>query len=119
MNADHELDEAEVTEMTQMISALEQNGFTHDLATKVYQEINKTFGLKRKEMPYEELDEETKYNEILRVIGFNDGKNSEIAFDSLNEVIRNCIPYREGYELGKHLREDIDYQNMTSKGMRR
>ena len=31
-------------------------------------------------MPYEELDEETKYNEILRVIGFNDGKNSEIAF---------------------------------------
>ena len=33
MNADHELDEAEVTEMTQMISALEQNGFTHDLAT--------------------------------------------------------------------------------------
>ena len=59
------------------------------------------------------------YNEILRVIGFNDGKNSEIAFDSLNEVIRNCIPYREGYELGKHLREDIDYQNMTSKGMRR
>ena len=90
-----------------------------DNITKVYQEINKTFGLKRKEMPYEELDEETKYNEILRVIGFNDGKNSEIAFDSLNEVIRNCIPYREGYELGKHLREDIDYQNMTSKGMRR
>ena len=86
-----------------------------DNITKVYQEINKTFGLKRKEMPYEELDEETKYNEILRVIGFNDGKNSEIAFDSLNEVIRNCIPYREGYELG----EDIDYQNMTSKGMRR
>ena len=41
MNADHELDEAEVTEMTQMISALEQNGFTHDLATKVYQEIGK------------------------------------------------------------------------------
>lgn len=90
-----------------------------DNITKVYQEINKTFGLKRKEMPYEELDEETKYNEILRVIGFNDGKNSEIAFDSLNEVIRNCIPYREGYELGKHLREDIDYQNMASKGMRR
>ena len=30
-----------------------------DNITKVYQEINKTFGLKRKEMPYEELDEET------------------------------------------------------------
>lgn len=41
MNADHELDEAEVTEMTQMISGLEQNGFTHDIATRTYQEIGK------------------------------------------------------------------------------
>jgi hypothetical protein len=41
MNADHELDEAEVTEMTQMISGLEQNGYTHHLATRVYEEIGK------------------------------------------------------------------------------
>lgn len=41
MNADHELDEAEVTEMTQMISGLEQNGYTHHLATQVYEEIGK------------------------------------------------------------------------------
>lgn len=41
MDADHELDEAEVTEMTQMISALEQMGYTHDLASRVYQEIGK------------------------------------------------------------------------------
>lgn len=41
MNADHELDEAEVTEMTQMISGLEQNGFTHDIATRAYQEIGR------------------------------------------------------------------------------
>lgn len=41
MNADHELDEAEVTEMTQMISGLEQNGFTHNIATRAYQEIGK------------------------------------------------------------------------------
>lgn len=87
--------------------------------TKVYQEINKTFGLNGKEMLYEELDEETKYKEILRVIGFNDGKNPEIDFDNLNEVIRNCIPYREGYELGKYLRESMEYQNTTSKGMKR
>lgn len=90
-----------------------------DNITKVYQEINKTFGLKKKEMPYEELNEEIKYNEILRVIGFNDGKNPEIVFDNLNEVIRNCIPYREGYELGKDLRTSIEYQNMSSKGTRR
>lgn len=81
-----------------------------DNITKVYQEISKTFDSNKEEMFYEE---------VLRVIGFNDGKNPEIAFDSLNEVIRNCIPYREGYELGKYLREDIDYQNMTSKGIRR
>ena len=41
MNADHELDDAEVTEMTQMISGLEQNGFTHNIATRAYQEIGK------------------------------------------------------------------------------
>ena len=39
MNADHELDHAEVTEMTQMISALEQMGYSHDIATSVYREI--------------------------------------------------------------------------------
>lgn len=90
-----------------------------DNITKVYQEINKTFGLNKKEMSYEELDEKTKYNETLRVIGFNDGKNPEIIFDNLNETIRNCIPYREGYELGKDLRTSIEYQKMTSKGVRR
>ena len=41
MNADHELDEAEVTEMTQMISGLEQNGFTHEIATNAYKEIGR------------------------------------------------------------------------------
>lgn len=41
MNADHELDEAEVTEASQMISALEQNGFTHDIANAVYIELGK------------------------------------------------------------------------------
>lgn len=81
-----------------------------DNITKVYQEISKTFDSNKEEMFYEE---------VLRVIGFNDGKNPEIIFDNLNEVIRNCIPYREGYELGKSLREDIEYQNMTSKGTRR
>ena len=81
-----------------------------DNITKVYQEISKTFDLNKEEMFYEE---------VLRVIGFNDGKNPEIDFDNLSAVIRNCIPYREGYELGKSLRESIEYQNMTSKGMRR
>lgn len=41
MDADHDLDEAEVTEASQMISALEQNGYTHDIAMAAYNEIGK------------------------------------------------------------------------------
>lgn len=39
MDADHHINDSEVTEMTQMISALEQNGYTHNLAAEVYKEI--------------------------------------------------------------------------------
>ncbi len=39
MNADHELDEADVTEMSQMISALIQNGYFTDEVTQIYSEI--------------------------------------------------------------------------------
>lgn len=66
-----------------------------------YNEINRIYGLKKEEMPYEELPEEIKLSEILRVIGFNDGKNKKINFEKLNEVIRNCVPYKEGFELGR------------------
>ncbi len=41
MNADHDMDDAEVTEASQMLSALEQMGYTHDIATKAYEEIGK------------------------------------------------------------------------------
>jgi hypothetical protein len=41
MNADHELDHSEVTEMTQMISALEQMGVMHDRVVEIYREIGK------------------------------------------------------------------------------
>lgn len=39
MDADHELDEAEVTEASQMISALEQNGYTHNIVEGTYREL--------------------------------------------------------------------------------
>lgn len=39
MNADHELDYAEVTEMSQMISAFIQNGYTKYLTLQAYREI--------------------------------------------------------------------------------
>lgn len=90
-----------------------------DNISKVYQEINKVFGLNKAEMPYESLEEKIKYNEILRVIGFNDGKNPEIIFERLDEAIRNCPSYKEGYELGKKLKESVEYQKITSKGVRK
>lgn len=79
-----------------------------------YNEINRIYGLKKEEMPYEELPEEVKLSEILRVIGFNDGKNKKINFEELNEAIRNCVPYKEGFELGKNYVESIEYQNMST-----
>lgn len=39
MNAEHDLDESDVTEASQMISALEQNGYTHDIAISIYKEL--------------------------------------------------------------------------------
>ena len=87
-----------------------------DNIEKVYQEINEIFGLSQKEIPYKDLDEKTKYSETLRAIGFTDGKNSEITFDNLNEVIKNCTYYKEGYELGKSFRETIESQNKNLKG---
>lgn len=39
MNAEHELDESEVTEMTQMISALAENWYTGPLAREIYKDI--------------------------------------------------------------------------------
>lgn len=41
MNADHELNEADVTEMSQMISALIQNGYFGDEVNAIYEEIGK------------------------------------------------------------------------------
>ena len=70
-----------------------------------YNEINRIYGLKKEEMPYEELPEEVKLSEILRVIGFNDGKNKKINFEKLNEAIRNCVSYKEGFELGRSIIE--------------
>lgn len=39
MDADHDLEDSDVTEMTQMISALVQNGYSIEIADKVYRDI--------------------------------------------------------------------------------
>lgn len=41
MDADHELEDAETTEASQMISGLEQNGYTHNLAMQAYNELGR------------------------------------------------------------------------------
>ena len=39
LNAEHSLEDEEVSEMTQVISAMEQNAFTHDLAIQIFENI--------------------------------------------------------------------------------
>lgn len=39
MNAEHELEDSDVTEMTQMISALSQNGYYADVVNEIYTDI--------------------------------------------------------------------------------
>ena len=39
MNAEHELEDSDVTEMTQMISALSQNGYYSDVVNEIYTDI--------------------------------------------------------------------------------
>lgn len=41
MDAEHHLEFSEVTEMTQMLNSLVQAGYTHDMVTRVYQDIGK------------------------------------------------------------------------------
>ena len=42
LNADHEVDNSHTTEMTQVMSAAEENGTTHDLANAMYIEIGRS-----------------------------------------------------------------------------
>lgn len=50
MDADHDLNEAENRESTQMISALEQNGFTHDTVKEIYNLIAQSAKLSLKKI---------------------------------------------------------------------
>jgi len=39
MDADHHADDSELSEMTQVISALEANGWGHDIAKMIYEDL--------------------------------------------------------------------------------
>ena len=63
MDADHDLNEAENRESTQMISALEQNGFTHDTVKEIYNLIAQSAELSLKKISdaVKSNDKETLY----------------------------------------------------------
>lgn len=42
LNAEHDLEDSQITEMSQVISALEQGGITHDIANVIYKNIGRT-----------------------------------------------------------------------------
>lgn len=63
MDADHDLNEAENRESTQMVSALEQNGFTHDTVKEIYNLIAQSAELSLKKISdaVKSNDKETLY----------------------------------------------------------
>ena len=51
LNSEHAIEDSDVTEVSQMISALEQLGFTHDKASKVYWDIAKAVEVSLSDLP--------------------------------------------------------------------
>ncbi|MGM9876301.1 MAG: hypothetical protein ACI310_03625 [Bacilli bacterium] len=72
---------------------------------RTYIIINKLYGLKEDEVPFETLSVENKVREMIRAIGFNDGQNENIKFEKLNPTIQNSEIYKEGFELGRSIIE--------------
>lgn len=69
MDADHELDMAEVTEMSQMISALMEDGFYTDIVTNIYQEIGEIALNNAKTQKYIKAVEEGDRAKIAELLG--------------------------------------------------
>ena len=88
LNAEHSVEDETITEMTQVISALEQGARTHDLATAIFEDIGRSIVEKLK--PYMEWDTSTQRGrqEINRILGkalvrvFNDSEGNAISLAS-------------------------------------
>ena len=67
MDADHDINNSEITEMTQMISALSQNGYNIDLINEIYSDIgeNVVKSLEKYNVAIEEQDR----SQIYRLLG--------------------------------------------------
>lgn len=69
MNADHELDMAEVTEMSQMISALVEEGYYTDIVTNIYKEIGEIAINNAKTQKYIKAVDEGDRSKIAELLG--------------------------------------------------
>lgn len=68
LNAEHSVDEAEVSEMTQVISALEQMSTSHGMANQVYEDIGRVIARGLKEYNFDANSEEDK-TKVYKILG--------------------------------------------------
>lgn len=107
LNAEHSVEDETISEMTQVISALEQGARTHDLATIIFEDIGQS--IMDKLRPYLSNDSSTSEGrkEINRILGkslvrvFNDSEGNNISLASAyldeirNEILNPNIPSSE------------------------
>lgn len=107
LNAEHSVEDETISEMTQVISALEQGARTHDLATIIFEDIGQS--IMDKLRPYLSNDSSTSEGrkEINRILGkslvrvFNNSEGNNISLASAyldeirNEILNPNIPSSE------------------------
>lgn len=97
MNADHHADDAELTEMSQVISALEANGWAHDLVKQIYEDLG-SIVLQTLEQEIQALKVFLKTGdntEIYRIVGKSfiksfgkDGGQDTLTASMMNNIIK-------------------------------
>ena len=99
MDAEHHLDENEVTEMTQMISALAENGYTADLVDSIYTDIGNVIVEALKE--YNAVLDENNPEKIYKLLG-------EIFIKSFENNDRDTLGLAQAFVLkaSKALKEE-------------
>lgn len=70
LNAEHAVDESEVSEMTQVISALEQMSASHELANQVYEDIGRVIAKGLQQYDFDLNSEEDK-TRVYKILGRN------------------------------------------------
>lgn len=88
LNTEHEIEDSLVSEMTQVISALEQMGTTHDLANQVFEDIGKVIYEGIQEYRKFDLETEEGQSALYNLLGkslikvFNSGQKDNISLAS-------------------------------------